>query len=272
MATVQKKKAIVRFKQDHLNEIYQPTKMQFSFVSAPKDGSRQCHSLAQCRDFLHDAAKAQLTKGSCSIYGFKYAAGSNPAVDLKKMRMLVTKAGLTKDGLKAFEEKMKRAIKLLHHYEGIAGWTKSTLSKVRTDKPEDNMWLFVGPVGWMKAPSLVSMYTFLIRLGDKDIGEYKTTKDLVARFENLTKTFKGSDNDVSYLRACFDKMHLVIKHRTKLFTPVAKTNFFKCELGTLHNNGGIFKLCSYMSPDKDLNNRLKKLHQAEAKKNGKGKK
>jgi len=113
------------------------------------------------------------------------------------------------------------------------------------------------------------MYTFLIRLGDKDIGECKTTKELIKEFDKVLDTFyktgKG-DNDIKYLSICKDKMHLVLKHRNDLFANNLRKNYMNCNLNTLHNNGGIYRLCSFSSPDKTLNDKLRNLHQTWLKK------
>lgn len=247
-----------------LSEIYQSTQMQFAFLSSPKDGSKQCHPFVLCRDFLHDAARCVLQKNSCQIYGFRYAHGENPPVDMKKMRMMVTKKNMKKVDENTFLERMKHGLKIVQHYETIADWTKSKLVRIKDDK-YPNVWLFVGPSGWMKSPFLISMYTFLIRLGDKyeTISKFNTTEELVQKLEEISKLKKkDGDNDITYIKQCFDKMHLIMEQVDNLFLSngTAKQDpiYTSDEIGldSFHNYCGIWNLCKATSPDKELNKKI----------------
>ncbi len=248
----------------HLSEIYQSTKMQFAFLSAPKDGSEQCHPFVLCRDFLHDAVRCMLQKNSCSIYGFRYEYGKNPPIDLKKIRMLVTKKTL-EESAEIFQGKMKTGLSLINHYESIAGWRKSKLVKIKdTGKP--NVWLFVGPVGWLKSPFLISMYTFLIRLGDKHevLSNFETTEELIEKFKEVEKLPRASnDNDLVYIKDCLNKMHLIIKNYKSLLLvddskgedPIYSDS--KIGISAFHDRCGIWSLCKGNCPNKELNEKIK---------------
>lgn len=248
-----------------LSEIYQSTQIQFAFLTSPEDGSKQCHQFVLCRDFLHDAVRAEIQKNSAGIYGFHYAHGKNPPIDLHKMRMLVTKKAMKGAETETFERRMKHGLKLLNHYEKLAKWPRSTLEKVKDEK-RPNIWLFIGPKQWMRSPYLVSMYTFLIRLGDKyeTIANFKTTKELVTSLKKVgeLQNTSGSDNDIGYIKICYNKMHVVVQHADDLlFTGKDgfDTIFYgTTNIGTFHNNCGIWSLCSSISPDKALNENLVK--------------
>ena len=82
-----------------LAEIYQSTHLQFAFLSAPKDGSKQCCAWSKCRDFLHDALRTKITGVKSSIYGFVYDVKTHPPIDLRRTRMLVKKSGVKKISL-----------------------------------------------------------------------------------------------------------------------------------------------------------------------------
>lgn len=259
-------KTVIQWVPDkHMAEIYQSTKFQFAFVSAPRTGNKQCHPFVQCRDFLHDAVRVHITKGSCSIFGFTYRYGKNPPVDMRNMRMLVTKFNMKDTERKTFEKKMLCAREVINHYETIAGWPKTKLKYVGDEK-RANVWLFVGTGKWMKSPFLVSMYTLLIRLGDKykTLNKFKDTKDLVSKLQTVSK--QCSDNDAGYLKSAYNKMHLIIAEADRMFLKDGKTidpTYLdkNIQLTNFHNHCGIFSLCSNCSPKqtKHLEEKVRKL-------------
>ena len=231
-----------------LNEIPQQTGIIFSFVS-PK--GVQCHPWAKCRDYLHDAVRCTLTKTTCSIYGFNYqpeGKGFAP-VDTKKMRMLVSQQTVLKGtggkaGRTAFNAKMKSALKILNHYEKLA---KVTLSTMKQGKSKDtHYWYFEGPQFWLKSPPLVSMYTFLIRLGDKKV-IFKNNADLLKEYSRIAKMEnKGADNDLKYIVNVGKKLTTVIKKSKELIgvDKFDKDYFAKTDINSFHDNGGIHSLCT----------------------------
>ncbi len=248
-----------------LNEIYQQTGMLFAFVSSPEKGSKVCHEWVKCRDFLHDAVRAQITNTPCAIYGFTFNSSTNPNIDLKKMRMLISKDGLKEDNVAGFKKKMEAGLALVNHFESHA---KVSLSKLEEVDPKGSnkkeVYSFVGPQMWMTSPFLISMYTFLIRLGDKEI-VFKDGDELVQKFKGLNDEHKGGkiqDNDANYLGKSWDKMHLIIKNRTKLFPKKAGVHDIfhgPYNINSFHNGGGIWSLSSCQTPDSDLNNRIMEL-------------
>jgi len=228
------------FKQKKLAEIYQQVRMQFAFLSSPKNGNKQCHSWAFCRDFLHDAVRTQITGVASNIYGFTFDKDKNPPIDTVRTRMLVRQDKLEKKDIPKFERKMKAALKLLHHYETMAGVSLSKFQKVNDDKL--NVWAFNSPGMWMKAPQLVSMYSMLIRLGDKEF-TFKDNASLKKVLKKQSKSGAG-DNDTRYLQKCWDKFDLVIKNRNKVFPKSGYESYKSMAIGSFHNNSGIYTLCS----------------------------
>jgi hypothetical protein len=251
-----------------LNEIYQQTGFHFAFVSSPKEGSKQCHKLVKCRDFLHDAVRAKHQGNSCSIFSFNYNANTDPAIDMRRMRMLVQKPDLKPEEAKDFEEKMRNGLKLLNHYEKMAKVSLSKLYKVKAkdknDRVKKEAWLFIGPVFWMKSPYLTSMYTYLIRLGDKKF-EFTDHKSLVKDMERIMEEFKAAgkgDNDIEYLSVCKDTMDKVVKKAGQLLFRGEKVDPIldsKVGIGSYHNRGGIYSLCSGHPVDKEIGFEMAKL-------------
>jgi hypothetical protein len=206
-----------------------------------------------------------------SLYSFKYGP-ENPAVDLRAMRMLV-RVDLkvpSEQVLAKWDAKMDSALKIINHYEKMAGVKNSRVIRIiGTDK---TLWLFTGPAMWLKAPYLISMYTMLIRLGDKML-EFNDNEELRAALKKQSETFNhekpSNDNDSNYLGACWDKLDLIIRNRELLFG--AKTNHIytkaDIDISRFHNRSGIHSLCSYNTLDPKLHKELRTLH-AEASKNG----
>ena len=138
-----------------LSEIYQKTGMLFAFATKPDKNDQQemCHQWVKCRDFLHDAVKVQIAGKTCSIYGFKYTRGENPPIDLKRMRMLVTKNLHSEAEIIGFNRKITCGLGLLRLFEKHM---KISLSSVTTVDPsgseKKSVFLFTGSSIWMKSP------------------------------------------------------------------------------------------------------------------------
>lgn len=260
-----KKFPIEWYPNSHLNEIYQAVTLKFAFLSPPRHGSKQCHVFAKCRDFLHDAVRCAIQKTDMSLYSFVFKHDKNPPIDLRAIRMLVCKDNCSSaKAQKEWDEKMDAALKLLNHYEGLAGSVKSKVVRIADKKGH---WLFTGPSWWMKSPYLISMYTFLIRLGDRKI-EFADDEELKVKLKAISIGKKDkNDNDVGYLLSTWDKMSIVIKNRAKLFGPKLDPIFTKADItiDSFHNYCGIVSLCQSNTLVPEVNAKLKKLYKAEGK-------
>ena len=116
---------------------------------------------------------------------------------------------------------------------------------------------------WLTSPAMVSMHTFLIRLGDKQL-DFKSVESLKKAFKILhdeAKTQGKADNDTSYLGTHWDKLHLVVENRFELFgeTNAQKTFFDDCPIGTFHDNAGILNLTRCTTHNKELDAKMKEL-------------
>ena len=251
-----------------LAEVYQQTGMLFAFASSPRNNMSQCHEWVKCRDFLPDAVRSQITNKPCLIYGFKFDTNENPAIDLNKMRMLVTKSVKSENNISEFEQKIRHGLKLINHYETMAGVGKSKINKVDItgQNKYKSIFLFTGSVMWLRSPFLVSMYTFLIRLCDKKI-QFTNNSELKTKLKELADEYssgKINDNDAAYLINSWDKLDLIIKNRSKLFpikNRVHDIYWKKYAINTFHNTTGLNSLARAATPDKDLNSKIKALKQ-----------
>jgi hypothetical protein len=256
----------VKDKTTSLSEIYQKTGMVFSFVSSAAEGLKQCHTWVKCRDFLHDAVRVQITDKQCSIYGFRFSKGVNPPIDLAKMRMLVSKNALkdSKEDLITFNLQIKSGLKIIRCFEKVAGVKPSVLKTINTDGSSYKaIYMFIGDGMWMKSPFMVSLYTFLIRLGDKML-IFETEEELFESLKALAKTSvpggNGTDNDLTYLPDCYKHLFTIARKHKELF-PVDKNGMHDIytkdiEIGSFHNNSGILSLSRKQTCDKVFNQTL----------------
>lgn len=243
------------FPDAQLCEIYQIVGLRFAFVQKTAAGFKQCHPFAKCRDFLHDAVRCTITNTNMSLYSFKFGP-SNPQVDLKLMRMLVIGDTTTKAA--DWDDMMEHSLKLLHHYEAMVGKSKSTLVKIADPLVKSPRWLFIGPAFWMKTPYLVSMYTFLIRLGHKRI-KFEDNDSLVKQLDAISKSPSvTNDNDLKYLKSCWNKLDFVIKNRKTLFGTKFDPFYSKpgISIGRFHDASGIVSLCKGMTANTELNTKF----------------
>lgn len=253
-------------KSSKLNEIYQSTGMMFAFVSSPLNGLHQCHEWVKCRDFLPDAARSQITNKKCVIYGFSFDPTKNPIVDLNKMRMLVTKCPLKDVDISKFKQKIRSSLKLLNHFESIAGVIKSKVTKVEPAGQDtyQSIFLFTGSVMWMRSPFLISMYTFLIRLGDKEF-QFTNNAELKTELKKLSDRHSSGklyDNDASYLSNSWNKLDLIIKNRSKLFPTKNRVHDFYWKdytISQFHAYTGLDSLAKAITPDEKLNTMIRTL-------------
>lgn len=276
-----------------MSEIYQQTGIQFAFINAEGE---QCHPFVLCRDFLHDAVKAHLNENKWVIYGFEYAHGINPVIDMKAMRMMAKKKILTnkpkdmakiatslKKLIEKFRGDMDYSLRLLNHYEDIGKIPKSVMEETE-DQFGNPVSIFVGSPIWLSNTFFISMYTYLIRLGDKDV-DFKSDEDLMKGYQTLMEGYakpgalteknqKPHDNDVGYLRSNWNKLRVVMENREELFGTQEIHPMFsdkKIQNNTFHDRCGIFNLCSYASYSSDLNKKLKAMVAANDKKSTKTK-
>lgn len=244
-----------------LSEIYQSFDMKFAFAGTKEDELYQCHSWVKCRDFLHDAVRTMLTGKKSQIYGFNFAKDNNPAISMNNIQFLVSNKQINS----ALEMKkiLNVSLKLINHFEKVAGQKLSTLKKVKPDKISGytHVWLITGPKFWLSAPHLVSLYTFLLRLGSKNI-KFKDSKSLKESLRVLAKQ-DNKENDIRYLKDTWNKLEIIVQNHEYL----AKLNkegfselyFSDTPIGSFHNNSGIVSACKAATWSIEFNKRVLKL-------------
>lgn len=243
-------------------EEYQVTGFHYSFVSSPENGSMMCHWWVKCRDFLQDALRNQLTGRNDAIYSFAYKPGVDPEVDTKRTRILLKKVPTPKsaESIKDFDEMMASALKLLNHYEKKYGL--KPLSKVfKVDDPSLPV-LFIGPGVWSKGSVMISIYTFLIRLGHWKI-KFKTDAGLMKQYETIINIEPNKQtNDTRYLKTVYKNIDPALENiDLHLFKQKGKKNilFQNSVMSSFHHHSGIVSLSQFNTPEPSLNNTFKKI-------------
>jgi hypothetical protein len=242
---IKKIKASLWENSPHFSEIYQSTGFKYAFLSSPKDGSKQCHGWIKCRDFLNDAVRNQITGRKDAIYGFSYNHEDNPPIDLNAMRVLV-KRDVKEKGEKVVaetKEMMLSAFSIIRFFERH-GKIKP-ITKLYTLSNNSNVYVFIGAPDWVLSPFMISLYTFLIRLGAKKIS-FKTKDELSSALKEIAQQPSVyGDNDINYLKTVLPHIEKIIAKRNLLGfkTKDGAHLFDKSNIDTFHNNTGIVALC-----------------------------
>ncbi len=196
-------------KKESFAEIGQSVGVKYAFLSPD---NKQCHGWIKCRDFLHDALRNFISGGKDGVYGFAYDPSINPPLDLEHMRILVK----IEDSKTTPEDKMSiltsglRIINFLEEQSGISPLTKI----INTD--QEGVYLFESHGDWMSSTFMISLYTFIIRLGAKKI-EFNDKTEFDSKISSMCDTDKtSSDHDITYLKKVWPYMYKILQKRESL--------------------------------------------------------
>jgi len=237
----------------HLSEIYQSTGFKYAFLSSKADGYKQCHPWVKCRDFLNDAVRNQIAGRNDNIYGFFYTPGTNPPIDLSTMRMLVKRdVDARKQEENASEntlQMMLSAIAIIHCVERYSGI--KPITRLYTTAENSDAYLFFGSPDWVMSPFMVSLYSFLIRLGAKKI-KFTNRDELDTELKKLSdQPVQYGDNDISYLKIVYPYIYNIVRERKRLgYIKEDGTHLMaKTDISSFHNYTGIVALCKDKHPN-----------------------
>lgn len=224
----------------YLCEAGQPTGIHYAFLSAD---NKQCHQWIKCRDFLNDALRNQISDKVDEVFGFSYNPKQNPPLDLGKMRMMVKRhpGPAEKDAAGRIKEIVASALAILNCIEEASGI--QPLSVIHQVAGEKEMYIFEGSSEWMESTFMISLYTFLIRLGDKKL-VFKDKAELNAALKELSEK-KISDHDISYLKTSLPYIDKILEKRKELTYVQKDGKHFMglSPIGMFHNYTGIVALC-----------------------------
>jgi len=248
-------------KNRYLCEISQQIGMYYAFLSPD---NKQCHQWIKCRDFLHDALRNGEKEGE--IFGFSYDPRENPSLDIEKMKMMV-KRDPNKNEKNAEENTlniMKSALSILQCVEKANGI--EPLSELYCTSKDKNIYVFESAQDWMESTFMISLYTFIIRLGAKEI-KFRGIKKLDSELKKLyekSKSSRSRDNDIKYLGSVYPFFFKIIEKRKELRYINDKGEKFMSNksVGLFHNNSGVVSLSDKADKNKNKgvnNNNLEEL-------------
>lgn len=216
----------------HLSQIYSAG-VEFAFASAD---NRQCHQFVFCKDFLHDAVWAMVNQKPVSIFGFSYAPGTNPSLDMSRTRLIIAHARRSS----SFNTELEGVEDLLNQAEIALKLKRTRIFPITGlgDKYEDSAGLLVGSGMWLTASPLVSLYSLLARVGlvHSPGTDFMMTLESVA--ENVVNPI--GKNDTGYLKQAMPVIKKIFKHGYRKFFFIDPVKNYPASLGSgIHSAGGI---------------------------------
>ena len=250
---------------------YNPSSFYTTTVSSPANGREQCSLFSHCREHVIASVRAALSEVSeyDNIY-FTDRTTGGPAVDMQKIRLLVTLAGIdTGQGKinKAWKE-LFFAKKVLNTYEKFLGMEKSTVSTVKLEHKEglSTAWLFTGSSEWILNPVMFSIYIMIIRASKNTastIGTIDTpTMPKLNKHWKKFYNYVGKKNKDTFMSTSYSKILEVLLHRHALFTKSPINSYFASNGSSdfsYYKKVGIVSLLDKTHLDEDLIKKAEKL-------------
>ena len=181
--------------------------VEFALAS---DNFEQCHPFVLCKDFLHDVVFSTVHNKKFDIYRFFYDPSKNPKACLRELRLLVTNA---KDSKLA--RRVDACLDFVNQIEDSLGMKRTRVRKC-LDAPQEyrhGVFLFQGSRRWLIAPPMISLYSFLVRIGlsHQPGTSYNTTISLIKN--GLLKSYQPKDS--KWLADIEPAIHKLIRHGDK---------------------------------------------------------
>jgi hypothetical protein len=221
---------------NYINTVEEDQYLPYKFAFLSKD-FKQCHTLVKCRDFLNDAIRNIKCNRQDSIYKFSYNPEKDPIIDIENIK-LITTCILQR---KSFMNEMQSSISIINMFEKDAGMeNKSILYQNVSYLPNWQSVVFMGDKSWVNSPFLISMYTFLIRLGSRGY-VFKNIKELKKCILNDTQSLGENDTDCIYLKLTKPYLHKVLHQRNML--GFENSDYLKTSpIEKFHHSSGIVAL------------------------------
>ena len=285
MAVKPPTKSVVLGKNYDTNQIYSAG-VEFALVGRVDKKWKQATTFVFCKDFLHDAVWSAVNKTPIEIYDFRYnptkkaiddtvepspkysnawydwedrqylgRSGGKPKIDIPihmGRTSLLLRDGEMKSATskKLFHEHREGCVDFLRQVDKQMGFRPSEIYQVKGTKSSAASWLILGDKRWMLAPTLVSLFALLIRVGyyHNAGGSYLRTLEMM---RNGELGFIGGDdygyseesssaNDSSYVTQAWKAIEVILKHGVKVFHPTMAENYPNDEsTHTFHDNYGI---------------------------------
>lgn len=206
---------------------YSSADYSFALLSPPDEEgiARQATNLHTCKAYLQDSIQKHLRGKTFSIYG---EHNNNLAIgDTEKLRLLVKygygspekKMIATRNFLRLAERELKiaprtSAVLVKPLFDEEVSSTGSPITKTsRAASNSKRIVLFTASRAWMKSPTMISLYSLLIRLSH----HHKPEEEFFPCLERLLVEESGSI-DVAYLRSSIEGIrYLVAMGHRRLF-------------------------------------------------------
>ena len=214
--------------------------LEFALVS---DNFEQCHPFVWCKDFLHDVIFSTVHGNKFDIYRFFYDPARNPTACLRELRLLVTNSRDSR-----LTSRVDACLAFLNQIEGSLGLKQTRVRKCLQSPPEyrHGVYLFQASRRWLSAPPMLSLYSFLIRIGfcHQPGTSFATTISLIK--SGMLKPYQPKD--AKWLADIEPAIYKIIKHGDKnIFYRSIKKNYPENFLiDRIHNNLGIMSFATDM--------------------------
>jgi hypothetical protein len=215
--------------------------LEYALVS---DNYEQCHEFVWCKDFLHDVYYSTINNKEFNLYKFSYCPQHMPKPCLKEARILLTNG---KD--KNFSSKIPAVCEFINQIEDELG-IKKTTARICSNPPSGytkaGVFIFKGDRRWIVAPSMLSLYALLLRIGfvHKRGTSYKETLEALKK----RKLMPYQSKDVYWFKCsemAFDE--ILEKSDKYLFSRNFNDNYPKnLSMDSIHNKLGIIAFSNHL--------------------------
>ena len=195
-----------------------------------------------CKDYMQDAIWARIHKTKASIWGFSHDGSNGIQPSSKSFKLGVVNANDEK-----FKEKWPNLIEFINQIDEKMGFRKTIFYEAeKIPKPayKKGVLIIDADKRWMHSPTLVSMFTLLIRLGfTHSLGsDYKELLNEVVS----EKKPSYCNVDASRLKYAIKGINFIINSGfDKVFCDLIEDNYPKsCTTLNMHNNSGIVAFSS----------------------------
>ncbi len=215
--------------------------LEYALVS---DNYEQCHEFVWCKDFLHDVYYSTINNKEFNLYKFSYCPYYSPKPCLKEARILLTNS---KD--KNFSQKIPAVCEFINQIEDELGMKKTT-ARICSAPPSGyekaGIYIFKGDRRWIVAPSMLSLYTLLLRMGfvHKIGTSYKETLASLKK----RKLTPYQSKDVYWFKCSEMAFNEILKNSDKsLFSRNFADNYPKhLSMDSIHNKLGIIAFSNHL--------------------------
>lgn len=221
----------------HISQVYSQG-LQYSLLN---DKYEQCHHFVYCKDFIQDAIHGFLNNKKATIFGFTYDPSKMPKLSLDRCRILVVN-----DKDKDFANKVENSLDLLNQVEKDLKLKLTEVEKVSNkDKIFKNGgFIFSGSGMWNNSPTMVSLYSLLIRVGFAHVSGKPFMDTLKGISEGKIKQYQSSDREQITSALPGIKKILDKGYRKFFYIESSKNYPGNVSTGLMHSDSGIVAFAS----------------------------